>query len=556
MRSYYDELQELHHRRVYYILLAGGLLMLVFAALDLIVAPEFFSEFLICRLLAALVGLVLLLFNYRDRDKKYPLATGFTGYICVAAVILVMVHRMGGVISPYYVGLILSMTIYAALAPLTPAQTLASGFLLVGLYWITMVLSQPLSQAVFLELFANLFFMISFVFIIATQSWADTKARTSEFQLRHQENAAADQLSLQAEILEREVEKRSREQADSEERYRLLFNQIADDVVFITQNGNILQSNSNFDKHYAGKHSAVGMSFYKITTARQHRETESLFGTMISTGKPITGHLLHLKKQDGTITEAEMNGSLLHRGQVIVGILLVIRDLSTRKEMELRLIQTLEMKKKTETAAILALAKLSEFKDVAAGHHLERIREYCKCLTLELSKNNDLQTVMSPTYIEDIYHASILHDIGKVAIPDEFLSRHTPLHEHEKELIRRHTIIGGDVIREMEEESEGSGFLNMAKYIAYFHHERWDGRGYPYGLMKREIPLAARIMALADSYEEMTAATPENPGRASHEEAVESIIRNAGLQFDPMVTRAFMAGKDGFNAIRERLSER
>lgn len=555
MKGYYDELQELHHRRVYYILLAGGLLMLVFAALDFIIAPEFFSEFLVCRLLAALVGLALLLVNYRDRDKKYPLAIGFTGYICVASVILVMVYRMGGAASPYYVGLILSMTIYAALAPLTPAQTLGSGFLLVALYLLTIVLSQPLSRTVLPEVFANLFFMTSFVFIIATQSWADTKARTSEYQLRHQESTAADQLSLQAEILEREVEKRSREQDASEERYRLLFNQIADDVVFITKDGDILQSNSSFDLHYAGGHSAVGMSLYGITTARQHQEIQELFGEMISTGKSIKGHLLHLKKKDGTITEAEMNGSLLQRGQIIAGILLVIRDLSTRKEMELRLFQALEIKKKTETAAILALAKLSEFKDVGAGQHLERIREYCRCLALELSGYEDLRTVMSPTYIEDIYHASILHDIGKVAIPDELLSRQSLLQEHEKELVRRHTIIGGDVIREMEEESKGSGFLDMAKHIAYFHHERWDGRGYPYGLMKREIPLAARIMALADSYEEITAATPENPEKASHEKATEFIVRNSGLQFDPMVTEAFMARTDEFNAIRQRLSE-
>ena len=556
MKSYHDELQELHHRRVYYSLLSGALLMLVFAALDLIIAPEFFSEFLACRLFAALVGLALLLINYRDRDRKYPLAIGFTGYICVAAVLLMMVYRMGGAPSPYYVGLILAMTIYAALAPLTTAQTLISGFLLVALYLLIIVLSQPLTRNVFLEVFANLFFMTSFVFIIATQSWADTKARTSEFQLRSQESAAADQLALQAGILEREVEKRSREQAASEERYRLLFNQIADDVVFITRSGEILQSNSSFDQHYAGGRSAVGMNLYEVTTARQHQEIEEAFGEMISTGKPIQGHLLHLKKEDGTITEAEMNGSLLHRGQVIAGILLVIRNISTRKEMELRLIQSLEIKKKTETAAILALAKLSEFKDVAAGHHLERIREYCRCLAVELSGYEDLEKVMSPTYIEDIYHASILHDIGKVAIPDELLSRHRPLHKHEEELIRRHTIIGGDVIREMEEESKGSGFLNMAKHIAYFHHERWDGKGYPYGLIRREIPLAARIMALSDSYEEMTAATPGNPGRSGHEEASEFIIRNTGLQFDPMITQAFMARQIEFDAIRERLSER
>lgn len=555
MKNYHGELQTLHHRRVYYILLAGTLLMPLFSLLDFIIAPELFREFLIYRLVAALIAVVLLIVNYRDRSKKYPLATGIIGYLCVAFIILAMVHRMGGVSSPYYVGLILTMTIYAVLAPLTPGQTLGSGFVLVCLYGITIFFGQPLPQSHLLEFFGNLFFMISFVFIIATQSWADTKARKSEFQLRGQENEAANQLSRQAEILEAEVEKRSREQAASEERYRQLFSQIADNVVFITQYGEIIQANRNFDKHYAGNRSAVGMTLCDFTPERQHQDIRALFAEMVTTGKPITDYQLHLIRHDGTITEAEMNGNLLVREHTIVGILLVLRDISTRKEMEHKLIRSLETKKKTETAAILALAKLSEFRDVASGNHLERIREYCRVLALELSQYPELHTVMTPTYIEDIYHASILHDIGKVAIPDELLFRDTPLLEHEKDLIRRHTISGGDVIREMEEESKGSGFLDMAKHIAYFHHERWDGKGYPYGLMKREIPLAARITALADTYEEMTAATTGNSGRSSHEEATKFIISNTGALFDPMVVEAFMNRKDDFNAIRKMFTE-
>lgn len=556
MTSYHEELQDLHHRRVYYILLAGGILMLLFSVLDLVMAPEFSQEFLICRIFAVIIGIVLLFFNYLDTTKKHPLATGFLGYLCVAIVILAMVYRMGGASSPYYVGLILTMTIYAALAPLTPGQTFNSCFLIVCFYGITLLFSHSLTQSLPPEMFANLFFMISFIFIIATQSWADTKARKAEFQLRLLENEAAEQLSRLANILEAEVEKRSREQAALEERYHLLFSQIADDVVFITQNGEILQSNHNFDKHYVGNRSAVGMRLYKIILERQHEEIQLLFAKIAVSREPIRDYLVHLIKVDGTITEAEMNGNLLLRDQEAAGILLVMRDISTRKEMERRLIQSLEIKKKTETAAILALAKLSEFRDIASGNHLERIREYCKILAIELSQFAELQKVMTSTYIEDIYHASILHDIGKVAIPDELLSRDTPLEGHEKDLIRRHTIIGGDVIREMEEESKGSGFLDMAKYIAYFHHERWDGRGYPYGLMKREIPLAARIMALADFYEEMTAATPENPKIFSHEKARESITRNTGLHFDPMVVEAFISRQDEFDAIRTKYSEK
>lgn len=555
MKTYYEELQELHHRRVYYILFAGALIMLLFSLLDFLVVPEYFTEFLFCRLNAVFAGLVLLLVNYRDRNKTHPLIIGFISYIMVGSVILVMIHRMGGVTSPYYVGLMLTMASYSVLAPLTTSHTIASGFFLVVLYAFTIVMATPDQERFLLEVFANMFFMVSFVFIIATQSWADTKARRHEFQLRVQEDEAAQQLSRQAAVLEREVAKRSQEQAASEERYRLLFNQIADDVVFITETGEILQSNRDLSRQYIGNRPGETLTLYDIVPEAQRNILRGLFREMIATGRPIRDHQLHLHKADGTVIEAEINGNLLQRDQPVVGILLVIRDISIRKEMERKLIETLETRKKTETAAILALAKLSEFRDVTAGHHLERIREYCSVLAVELSHNQELREVMNATYIEDIYHASILHDIGKVSIPDRLLNRDTPLAEHEVDLIRRHTIIGGDVIKEMQEESKGSSFLDMAKHIAYFHHERWDGRGYPYSLMKREIPLAARIMALADTYEEMTAAAPDHPQRAGHQEAVAHIAGHSGLQFDPMVVEAFMTRQEEFRAIKEKFAE-
>ncbi len=556
MKTYNQELQDLHHRRVYYILLAGGLIMPFFSLLDLVIVPDLAGEFLICRLLVILAGLLLFAFNYRDSDKKYPLATGFLGFFCVVLAILAMIHRMGGLSSPYYVGLILTMTIYAVLAPLTYWQTLISGFIPVLLYLVTVQFTKATYDHFYLEVFSNLFFMISFVFIVATQSWADTKARKHEFQLRIEENEATKQLSRQAEILEAEVETRSREQAASEKRHQLLFDQIADDVVFINHDGAILQSNKNFDRHYASEGSAVGMTLYDISLQRDHDDIRNLFATLISTRQPITHHQLFLLQKDGTLTEAEINGNLLLRDQVIIGILLVIRDISTRKEMERKFIQSLELRKKTETAAILALAKLSEFRDIAVGNHLERIREYCRILALELSLYAELADVVTSAYIEDIYHASILHDIGKVAIPDSYLFPEKVLLEHEKDLIRRHTSIGGDIIGEMEVENKGSGFLDMAKLIAYFHHERWDGQGYPYRLMQGQIPLAARIMALADTYEEMTAATPEKPEVSSHAEAKKYILDNSGLRYDPMVVKAFLAKESEFEAIKEKYKEK
>src|SRR5690606_42108386 len=118
---------------------------------------------------------------------------------------------------------------------------------------------------------------------------------------------------------------------------------------------------------------------------------------------------------------------------------------------------------------------------------------------------HDALPILSPDFIQDIYHAAILHDIGKVSIPDALWEKRHSLTALEEAKIRSHTIVGGDVIKKMEESGQENSFLSMAKDIAYFHHERWDGNGFPHGLKEDEIPLAARIMAVADTYEELTA---------------------------------------------------
>lgn len=555
MKTYREELAELHHRRAYYILLAGAGVLLLFSLLDLILAPGLFREFLVCRLTGASAALLLILINSCDRKKKFAKATGLAGYVIVVLITLAMIHRMDGAESPYYVALILAMTIYAALAPLTPLQTLLSGLLVVVLYTLVIAAGDTSRHDFPVEMFANLFFMSSVVIIVATQSWADTRARQKEYQLRVEESEAAEQLARQAEVLEQEVEKRSREQAASEARYRLLFNQIADDVVLVTAQGQLLQANSNFARHYLPGPPGAGWSLFDIIPAGQHQDCRTLLAMAVDTGEPVRNRRLSLVRPDGSATEAEVSASLLRRDRGIKGVLLVIRDTRIRKEMERQLLASLEMRKKTETATILALAKLSEFRDFAAGNHLERIREYCRILAVELSGYSELQDAITPTFIEDIYHASILHDIGKVAIPDRTRLQASDADRHDDQTARRHTIAGGDVIREMQEESRGGSFLGMAKHIAYFHHERWDGKGYPHGLMERQIPLAARIMAVADTYEEMTAATLDNPTVSSHDEAVMHIAASSGLAFDPMVVGAFMARQEAFRAVRESYGE-
>lgn len=550
MSNYIEELQHLHHRRVNLILPAGALLVLLFAFLDYILVPEHFSEFLLYRELLVVIALGLLIFNLHDRKHNHPLTIGFLFYIAVSIFVIYTIHKIGGVNSPYTVGLILTMTVYTALAPLTAGQTLNACFAVIIFYSITISFTHPLHQPYLTEFLCNAFFMVSFSFIIATQSWANTRARKREYKLRVLENKVARDLHHHAKHLQKEVEKRSKEQVETEKRYRMLFDQIADDAIVITPSGKIIQTNKTFEQQYLQKTSATEISIYDVTPRRERPALMKLLKQMLRSGESVSGYRTSLIRKDLTITEAEMNASIVQLDKEATTVLLLMRDISTRKELEYMLFTSLEAKKKTESAAIMALAKLSEFRDVSSGHHLERIREYCKILALELSTRSDLNEVMTPTYIEDIFHASILHDIGKVAVPDGLLFSGEPVSERDRDTIRRHTIIGGDVIREMEQESESSGFLGMAKHIAYFHHEQWDGKGYPYGLMAREIPLAARIMFLADNYDDMTA-HGEGTTAMIHKAAANAILNGSGTKFDPMVVEAFIARQSDFHKILE-----
>ena len=541
----------LHHHRVYFILLVGIAMMLLFAVLDYILVPEHFSEFLRYRLFACAFGGLLLGLNYHDQEHRKAWVIGFAGYICAGVVILLMIMRMGGVSSPYYVGLIVVMTMYTAIAPLTVVQTLISGLFLVCIYLVAMFFHDSLTPYQLLSLFSNLFFMVCFVCIAATQSWADTTARSRECQLRNEEDRAARELALHADILEIEVKRRAAEQAASEKRFQLLYESIADGVVLVNRRGEVLQANASYQRLFGN---GGGRGFLGTVNGDDRERAERMLTDVLEREAPVSGCQMTLEDRKGAVVEVEISGVLLRRAGKVLGVQLVVRDIGIRKHLEAVLIQSLKKVKQTENAAILALAKLSEYRDITPGNHLERIREYCRILAVELSRRAEFQEEITPEYLQNLHQGAILHDIGKVAIADDILGKSGALSDQEEEMLRNHTLKGGDVIKAMEEEAGGSGFLALAKSIAYFHHERWDGNGYPYGLRGEEIPLAARIMSLADAYEELTIALGGNSA-FSHQEAQETIVRSAGARFDPVVVEAFVAGQRAFDEIRVQLAE-
>jgi HD-GYP domain-containing protein (c-di-GMP phosphodiesterase class II) len=208
----------------------------------------------------------------------------------------------------------------------------------------------------------------------------------------------------------------------------------------------------------------------------------------------------------------------------------------------------------TRNASIIGLAKLAEYRDSETGSHLKRMQHYTILLARELSHVAEYQTHVTDEYMKDLYVSSILHDIGKVGIPDSILLKPGPLTGQEYGIIKQHSNIGGGVIVELEAQVNGRSFYTLGKEIALYHHERWDGSGYPEGLRGKSIPLSARITALADVYDAMTSKRSYK-NAVSHEEAVAVIAEGRGSQFDPDVVDAFMRIASRFGEIGDILAD-
>jgi response regulator RpfG family c-di-GMP phosphodiesterase len=229
--------------------------------------------------------------------------------------------------------------------------------------------------------------------------------------------------------------------------------------------------------------------------------------------------------------------------------------INKRKKAETELLESNRKLHNARMATILGLAKLAEYRDEGTGVHLERIREYAKIIAAEMAKKPKYAGYVTPEYVDDIYQSSILHDIGKVGIPDAVLLKPGRLSDEEFDVIKRHTNLGGDAIKAIEMQIEGQSFLALGKEIAYNHHEKWDGSGYPRGLNGEDIPLSARIIALADVYDALTTKRFYKEAY-THEKSRQIIIDLKGTHFDPEVLDVFLALADEFDRIRlENLDE-
>ncbi|OHD61895.1 MAG: two-component system response regulator [Spirochaetes bacterium GWF1_49_6] len=208
----------------------------------------------------------------------------------------------------------------------------------------------------------------------------------------------------------------------------------------------------------------------------------------------------------------------------------------------------------SQMATIFAIAKLAESRDEDTGTHLERVQKYCRILALKLREKEPYRTKIDDYFIRDIFQASPLHDIGKVAIPDAILLKQGKLTPEEFEVMKTHTSLGSDTLKAVNVTYPNNSFINMGIEISRSHHERWDGKGYPDGLSGGDIPLCARIMAVADVYDALRSKRCYKPP-FEHDKSRDIILEGKGAQFDPIVVDAFEEIHMDFREITETLME-
>lgn len=205
-----------------------------------------------------------------------------------------------------------------------------------------------------------------------------------------------------------------------------------------------------------------------------------------------------------------------------------------------------------QDVTIQAMASLAETRDNETGNHIRRTQNYVKLLSELLREHPRFEHFLDDETIRLLFKSAPLHDIGKIGIPDRILLKPGRFTPEEFEIMKTHTTLGRDAIQHAENQlGVKVDFLHFAKEIAYSHQEKWDGSGYPEGLATDDIPISARLMAVADVYDALISRRVYKPGMP-HEQAVAIIRDGRGTHFDPDICDAFLANAERFREIAER----
>jgi len=286
---------------------------------------------------------------------------------------------------------------------------------------------------------------------------------------------------------------------------------------------------------------------------------EIIFVTLIFAAENINLIISHSKnlklffENENRVLLAVSNGDFSQKVAVSTndefGVIAAYSNLMIEKLKE----RTDELQK-TRDVTILSMASLAETRDNDTGAHILRTQRYIKVLSLHLKNNPKFSSYLDDETIEHLYKSAPLHDIGKVGVRDAILLKPGKLTEEEFKLMKMHTIYGRDALYKSKQTLGFNSFLDIATELAYCHHEKWDGSGYPEGLIGENIPIPGRLMALADVYDALIVKRIYKDA-LSHEQAKEIIIKGRSCHFDPDIVDSFLAIEDKFISIASEFKD-
>jgi len=203
---------------------------------------------------------------------------------------------------------------------------------------------------------------------------------------------------------------------------------------------------------------------------------------------------------------------------------------------------------------IFILADMVESRDMGTGGHIERTSAYVKMFVAEMQKQGVYAEEIKDWDAEMIGICAILHDIGKISVSDTILNKPGRLTEEEFDSMKNHASSGASIIKRVVDRTGEDAFLHNALFFAEYHHESWDGSGYPHGLKGYDIPLQGRIMAIVDVYDALVSERPYKPA-FSHDKAVDIIMKDAGKRFDPKIAEVFSTINEQFQTVQANIKD-
>jgi len=307
----------------------------------------------------------------------------------------------------------------------------------------------------------------------------------------------------------------------------------------------------------------IGQNFKMLSSGHHDNGFYKHLWQTIKSGESWHGQIYN-KKKDGTFFWEDTSISpVLDWDNKITNFVAIKFDITEkkeadeylanrRKELELEVNEKISEILDAQKASVIALAKLAESRDYDTGKHIERVQFLSKALATKLKDDEKFNEIIDKDFIEDIFFASALHDLGKIKIADKILLKPGKLTDEEFNEMKNHVTYGVDILQEMVRNYPKSSIFIMGIKIAKYHHEKYDGSGYSENLKGDEIPIAARIMAVVDVYDALRSKRTYKDS-FKHQKACEMIAELKGSHFDPDVVDSFMLINEQFEAIYDSL---